>query len=101
VTALSEQPERWGFDQGAEMVLRASISAATYAINIYMAVLAGALKSPLSASLIKEAKARCERNVGYLRRRITRSISRVCRHLDDQDLTHVGDTLQAELDAIG
>jgi hypothetical protein len=89
VTALSEQPEKWGFDREAEAMLRASISAATYAVNTYMAVLVGARRLLVSPSLIKEAKVQCERNVGYLRRRITRSISRLCRHLDDKDLTHV------------
>jgi hypothetical protein len=83
---MSERPGECGSDREVEALLRESIAAATYAINIYMAVMAGAQKSPVAGGLVREARARCERNVGNMRRRITGSITHVCRYLSNRDL---------------
>jgi hypothetical protein len=86
LTVMSERPGEWGSDREVEALLRESIATETYAINTYMAVMADAQKSPVAAGLVREARARCERNVGYLRRRITRSSTHVCRYLSNRDL---------------
>ena len=86
-TVLSEKRHELGISKEVEALLRASIGSATFAINTYLAVLAGARKSPIALRQVKEAKSRCDRSVLQLRRRITRGIAQMCRYLSTEDLT--------------
>ena len=56
----------------AEAQLRASIAAATFGINRYLTLAAAGDKSPLALFFLGEAKARCDRSVEQLRRRVSR-----------------------------
>ena len=85
-TVLSEKRDELGIRTDVEALLRASIAGATFAINRYLAILAGAKKSPVAQGYLAEAKTRCDRNIKQLRRRVTRSIARPCRHMKDKDL---------------
>ena len=88
VTVMTEKMDDSRFNREIEALLRASIASATFSINTYMAVLAHAKTSPLAASLLKQARLRCERNVECLRSRITRSITRLCKYLNEDELQH-------------
>lgn len=83
---LAEKRRRLGIGTEAEALLRSSITAAISAINMYLAVLAAVRKTSLSAHLLAGAKLRCDAKTVRLRRRIRRSITRLCRHLGDHDL---------------
>ena len=88
VTVMTEKMDDSRFNREIEALLRASIASATFSINTYMAVLAHAKTSPLAASVLKQARVRCDRNVECLRRQITRSIAHICRYLSNKDLQH-------------
>ena len=88
VTVMTEKMDDSRFNREIEALLRASIASATFSINTYMAVLAHAKTSPLAASLLKQARLRCERNVECLLSRITRTISRLCKYLNEDELQH-------------
>jgi hypothetical protein len=90
-TVLSQKRDDLGISTDVEALLRASIAAATFGINTYIAVLAGATKSPLATSFVATAKTRCDRNIEHLRRRVTRSITELCRLMDDEDLLEVAE----------
>jgi hypothetical protein len=70
----------------AEALLRARIGSATFSINTYLAVLAGAAKSPVARSHLAEARSRCERDIRLLRRQVMRSIAALRRHVNIRDL---------------
>jgi hypothetical protein len=86
VTVFSERREDLKLCRQAEAVLRASIAAATYGNDRYMAVRAEAQKSPAALRFLNEARMRCDRNIRQLRRQVTRSIAYLCRHMTDPDL---------------
>src|SRR5438046_401424 len=88
-TVLSEKHNELGISTDIEALLRASIAAATFAIDTYLAVLSGIQKSPEAFGYVAQAKTRCDRNIRQLRRRVTRSISQLCRHMNDKDLVKV------------
>jgi uncharacterized protein (DUF58 family) len=88
-TVLSEKRDELGISTDFESLLRVSIAAARYAIDRYVAVLAGAPKSPVAFSCLAEARTRCDRTIVRLRRRVTKCIAQLCRHLDDQELLGV------------
>ncbi len=85
-TILAEKRRRLGIGAEAEALLRSSITAAIFAVNTHLAVLAAVRKTALSANLLAEATLRCDGKTVRLRRRIRRSIARLCRHLGDHDL---------------
>ena len=78
-TALSEKQSLLGIASEIEAPLRAAIAAATFAIDMYVAVLAHAEKSPVGRSYVAEAKRRRDRGIEQLRRRVIRSIGHLCR----------------------
>jgi hypothetical protein len=84
---LSEKRDELGMSIEVEALLRASIAAATFSINAYIGVLAGARKSPVALSHLAAARSRCDRNIRQLRRRVMRSIGELYRHVSDRDLT--------------
>jgi hypothetical protein len=86
VTVFSERREELNLCRQAEALLRAGIASATYGIDRYMAVRAEAQKSPAALRFLNEARMRCERNIRQLRRRVTRSIAYLCRHMTDPEL---------------
>ena len=86
-TVLSEKRQELGISKEVEALLRASLGSATYAINTYLAVLAGARKSPKALRHLKEARRRCNYSVRQLNRRIMRSIAQLCRTMSTEDLT--------------
>lgn len=91
VTILSEKRDELGISTDVEALLRVGIAAATFAIDTYLAVLAGSQKSPLAMSLLTTAKTRCDRNIELLRRRLMRSITELCRLMDDEALMDVAE----------
>jgi len=90
-TVLSEKRDQLGISMDIEALLRASIAAATFAINAYLAMAAGARKSLVAQAYLAEAKTRCDRSVEQLRRRVTRSIAHLCRLLEEKDLLEFAD----------
>jgi hypothetical protein len=84
---LSEYRDELGLSIDIEALLRAGISAATFSINTYLAVLAGATKSPVALGQLATARSRCERDIRLLRRRVMRSITQLRRYVKDRDLT--------------
>ena len=88
-TVLSEKDEELGISRDVEALLRASIAAATFAIDSYAAVVAGGKKSLLAHRCMAEAKRRCYRSVDQLRRRVTRSISHLCRLMEEKDFSEL------------
>jgi len=88
---LPERQEELGIKVDAEAQLRASIAAATFGINRYLTLAAAGDKSPLALFFLGEAKARCDRSVEQLRRRLSRSIAHLCRFMDAHDLTSVAE----------
>ena len=89
ITAMSEMPKLRGFNNEVEALLRSSLAGAKYGIDTYMCILVNARNSVLAASVLREARLRCDRNVEYLRRQIMRSVAQICRYLSNQDLQHV------------
>jgi hypothetical protein len=85
-TVISEKREDLGIGRDVEALLRASISAATFAVNRYMAVLAGAAKSPAALVHLKDARERCDASARQLRRRVMRSIAELCRKMTHHEL---------------
>jgi len=86
---LAEQRSRLAMRRNVEALLRASISGATHALNTYLAVVEGSVcpAAPLDRAAALEV--RRYRNARKWRRRITRSIARVCRYLSDDELARI------------
>ena len=84
---LAENQDQWGIPIEVEALLRASIAAAAFAIDAYVAVLAGSHKSPVAMSHLAEAKSRCDRSIRQLRRRILRSVAQLRRHMSGREFT--------------
>src|SRR5215471_19680727 len=72
---LAERQEELGINVDAEAQLRASIAAATFGINRYLTLADAGDQSPAALFFLGEAKARCDRSVEQLRRRVSRSIA--------------------------
>ena len=90
-TVLSEKHEELCISTESEALLRASIAAAAFAIDTYLAVLSGIKKTPAAFAYVAEVKTRCDRNIRQLRRRLTRCIAQLCRHMSNTDLIKVAD----------
>jgi hypothetical protein len=90
-TILAERRDRFGISAETEALLRASIGAATFAIDAYLAVLAGSKKSPATMNCLAAARVRCDRKIEQLRRRLRRSIAQMCRLMDSEDLMDVAE----------
>ena len=90
-TLLEEKHDELRINPDVEALLRASIAAATFAINTYLAVLAGAKKSPVALGYVAEARRRCDRKIELLRRQVTRSIAQLCRLMNDEDLIELAE----------
>src|SRR5215831_9371583 len=88
---LSEKRDMLGIGPDVESLLRASTSAATYAVDTYLAVLSGAPKSKEARRHLVTARSRCHRKIELLRRRVERSIEILRRHMDDRELAQVVD----------
>ena len=90
-TLLEEKHDELRINPDVEALLRASIAAATFAINTYLAILAGAKKSPVALGYVAEAQRRCDRKIELLRRQVTRSIAQLCRLMNDEDLIELAE----------
>jgi uncharacterized protein (DUF58 family) len=88
-TVLSEKRDALGFSGDLESLLHASIAYATFSIDTYLEALARAGKSPAAVSHLASRRARCYRCVERLRRRVTRCIAELCRHMDGEELRRV------------
>jgi|SRR5579883_319295 len=88
---LSDKRDELSLTIDTEALLRASIAAATFAIDTYLAALADVTQSSMAQRFLPEAKRRCDRSVKQLRRRVSRSIAYLRRHMKDKDLAHVAD----------
>jgi hypothetical protein len=84
---LSEKRNELAMSTESEALLRASIAAATFSINAYIGVLAGARKSPVARSHLAAARSRCDRSIRQLRRRVNRSIGELYRHVGERELS--------------
>jgi hypothetical protein len=84
-TVLAEKGERLGVRPDVEALLRVGIEAARLDINRYAAVVALLKKSRLTMGYIAEAKARCNRNIQQLRRRVTRATSELSRLMNQKE----------------
>jgi hypothetical protein len=83
---LSERRDVLGIGPDVESLLRASTSAATFAIDTYLAVLSGAQKSMEARRHLATAKSRCHRKIELLRRRVERSIGVLRRHMNGHEI---------------
>jgi hypothetical protein len=88
---LAEKRDELGLSIDLEALLQASIAAATFAIDTYLAALAGADKSSLARSFLPEAKAQCDRSLKQLRRRVSRSMAELRRHTKHKQIMRVLD----------
>ena len=68
-----------GISIEVEALLRAGIEATTYASDRYVAVLAGSKNSRVAMGYAAEAKARCNRSIRQLRRRVNRAVAELAR----------------------
>jgi hypothetical protein len=82
---LTKKREDLGIGIDIEVLLRASIGAATYSTDAYFAILSGSNQSPEAASYLAEAKRLRDRSVAQLRRRITRAIRELLRNTRNKD----------------
>jgi hypothetical protein len=88
-TVLSERSDELGISNDVEALLRASIGAATYAMDMYVAVMAGAKKSPEARKFVAEASRRRIRSKKQLRQRVTRSMVQLHRHMRNSDFDEI------------
>lgn len=84
-TVLAEKREELGIEMDVEALLRASIGAATYAMDRYVAVVAGARKSRIAAGYLAEAKARFIHSLQLLRRRLNRAVEHLSRLMNRKE----------------
>ena len=89
VAVLSKKREDFGIPIDVEVLLRASIGAATYTTDAYFAVLSGANQWPEAASYLAEAKRLRDRSVRQLQRRVTRAIVELRRHTRNRDFAEI------------
>jgi hypothetical protein len=88
-TVLAEKQEELGISTDFEALLRVSITAASYAIDRYIAVLSAVTKSPAAVHCLKEARTRCSRTITRLRRQVAHCIGQLCRQMDERELLKV------------
>ena len=81
--------------RNVEGLLRATITAAVHVINTYISVVEGANNAQAPLNPAANAKARCDRNIRKWRRRIIRSIARLCRYISDDDLNRTAEFVLA------
>ena len=86
---LAENQDRRNIPTEVEALLRASIAAAAFAIDAYVAVLAGSHKSPVAMNHLAEAKLRCDRSIRQLRRRVLRSVAELRRHMSGREFARI------------
>jgi hypothetical protein len=86
---LSERSDELGISRDVEALLRASIGAATYAMDMYVAVIAGAKKSQEARNYLAEASRRRDRSIKQLRQRVTRSMVQLHRHMRSSDFAEI------------
>jgi hypothetical protein len=89
VAVLARRREDLGITIDVEVLLRASIGAATYTTDAYFAVLSSANQSPEAAGYLAEAKRLRDRSVKQLRRRITRAILELRRRTRNRDFAEI------------
>jgi hypothetical protein len=82
---LAENQDRLNIPTEVEALLRASIAAAEFAIDAYVAMLAGSYKSPEAINHLDEARSRCDRNFCQLKRRVHRSIAQLRRYMGHKE----------------
>jgi hypothetical protein len=88
-TVLSEKKEELGISTEVEALLRASIASATFGVSTYLVVIAGAKKSTVAQGYVALAKARCDRSLQTLRRRLTRTIAHLSRLIERKHLSEI------------
>ena len=86
---LAKKREELGLSIDVEALLKGGIGAARYTTDAYFAVLSGANQSTEAANYLAEAKRLRDRNVRQLRRRVTRSIVELRRHMKSKDFVEI------------
>lgn len=89
LTVLAKKREDLGITIDVEVLLRASIGAATCTTDAYFATLAGAGQSEEAASYLQEAKRLRDRSVKQLRQRVTRAIRELLRNTRNKDFGEI------------
>ena len=89
LAAVLAENQQWDIPAEVEALLRASIAAAAFAIDAYVAVLAGSHKSPVAMNHLAEAKLRCDRSIRQLRRRVLRSVAELRRHMSGREFARI------------
>jgi hypothetical protein len=92
---LAEKRHELTIQAEVDVVLRASISAALLGIRTYLAVLSAEEQSPVTQSRLAQAVLQCQGTTAKLRRRVARSIARLCRHLSDAELIRTAECVVA------
>ena len=92
---LSERRNEFGMGIDAEASLRAGIAAATFGVNAYLEFLVAADQSPAAMGFLPEAKARCDRSIKQLRRRVVRSIAELRRHMSGTELRRIAESVRS------
>ena len=82
---LAENRDQWDIPTEVEALLRASIAAAAFAIDAYVAVLAGSHKSPVAMSHLAEAKSRADRSIRQWSRRVLRAVAQLRRRMSGRE----------------
>jgi len=88
-TVLAEKREELGVSAELERLLRSSIVSATVEVSTYTVVAACAKKSAVAEGYVALAKARCNRSLQKLRRRLTRTIGQLSRLIEEKALSEI------------
>jgi hypothetical protein len=83
---LEEKQDKLAIRKEVEALVRDSFRAVAFAIDRYLVVLAAVPESRMAISSLAEAKESCHRRIMRLRRRVARSVARLCGHMSDHDL---------------
>jgi len=94
-STLKKKRYELGIRTEIDAVLRAAIAAVTLGINTYVAVLAAEKNSRVTAERLAKAKLQCHGSILKLRRRVIRSIAKLCRSLSDSELICTAECVMA------
>jgi hypothetical protein len=80
-----------GVGREPEVLLRASIAAATFARSAYLAMVDGAAQSPIARRFLVPAGKARDRTEQLLRHRLAHLIAEICLFLDDEELSNIAE----------
>ena len=91
---LAENQDQLNIPTEVEALLRAGIAAAEYAIDAYVAMLAGSYKSQEAMNHLAEARSRCDRSLRQLKRRVHRSIAQLRRYMGSKEFARAAASIR-------